>query len=667
MRISKLHVLNYRSIRNETLECDNLTTLIGRNGAGKSAFVQALRLFMETSATPSSEDFYNRDLSKQIQIEVTFSDLAADEQTEFQSYLDGGELIVQRRFPGGEYFGQANGCEELEPIRERIRQKAKVAEQALDLRKLVESGKFPGLNAVGRSIDEELERWETANPGRCKRFFRAGLFQGPTNIAGGKMRNRTNFVYVPPVREAEADASGGGKQSPLTALVGPLVSAITDNNAAVKAAKEALESGYGIYRGAIEGAPEKGTLEGSLTGLLQRYDGEAAAQIQLSLEDKLPLPQVKPKIWLVEDGFQGEVARKGHGLQRLFIFTILELYEKFRGGVAEGAQGNMVLAIEEPELYQHPARSRALARILFDLSNPKEAGGFRFQVFFTTHSPYFVDLDNFQSVRRVEKVASSAGPMESKVRRTTLKEVSGIVLKALGKADEATEASAWARMKSIMGIRGSEGFFSNGVILVEGPEDEAVISAFAAFKATSLDSAGISIIPAEGKTKLPSLAALYGCLGINVYVIFDADGNQSDDAKAHTDFNKALLFLIGESPEARPKTTVAAAGAVWTTNFLDEVKNDFGNDNWNSAFGDACKEFAMTADESKKKYAVVRRTTEILLRKGLSSKRLEELWQALSNRFKLESTVTKPAQTPAATGTASRGSQPEEQAGEPHT
>jgi len=637
MRISKLHIINYRSILDESLDCDKLTVLIGRNGAGKSAFLQALRLFMEPASAPAEEDFYNRDSKRPILIEATFSDLSEEEQAEFQSYLDEGLLVVQRRFPGGEYYGRTSGCEELEQIRNRLRQKGvKVGEVALELKKLVDSGEFKGLNAVNKSIDEELNRWERENPSRCHKFFRAGLFQGPTNIAGGKMRNRTHFVYVAPVREAEADASGGGKQSPLAALVGPLVNAITDNNAAVKTARDSLEGGYSTYKGAVEGAPEKGILETNLTKLLQRYDDDAAALIQLNLEDKLPLPPVKPRVWLVEDGFQGEVARKGHGLQRLFIFTILELYEKFRGGVTDTTPGNMVLAIEEPELYQHPARSRALARVLSELCNPKEVGGFQFQVLFSTHSPYFVSIDNFQSIRRVEKVATAYGPMETKVRRTSLKEVGDAVLQSLGRDNEATEASSWARLKSVMGIRGSEGFFADGIILVEGAEDEAIIGAYAEHKNISLDAAGISIIPADGKTKLPSLFALYDLIGIAVYLIFDADGDQPSDEKAKTDFNKALLTLIGEQPEARPTTKIAKNGATWRTNFLDEVQSAFGKDKWETAFEEACNEFAITSDQAKKKYAVIWKTVELVLAQKIPCEPLEKLWEAIAERFALE-------------------------------
>lgn len=51
MKIKKLHVVRFRSIFDETLECEALTVLIGRNGAGKSTFLQALRLHLDPNAS----------------------------------------------------------------------------------------------------------------------------------------------------------------------------------------------------------------------------------------------------------------------------------------------------------------------------------------------------------------------------------------------------------------------------------------------------------------------------------------------------------------------------------------------------------------------------------------------------------------------------------------
>src|SRR2546422_1215826 len=106
MKIAKLHVVHFRSIFDETLPCEPLTILVGRNGAGKSSFIQAFRLYFDPSATVSSEDYYNRDNTKEILIEVTFVDLTGEEQDEFRSYLESGTLVVQRKFPSGQYYGR---------------------------------------------------------------------------------------------------------------------------------------------------------------------------------------------------------------------------------------------------------------------------------------------------------------------------------------------------------------------------------------------------------------------------------------------------------------------------------------------------------------------------------------------------------------------------------
>jgi len=371
------------------------------------------------------------------------------------------------------------------------------------------------------------------------------------------------------------------------------------------------------------------TLETNLTELLQRYEGETAARIQLSLEEKLPLPQVTPKIWLREDGFEGEVARKGHGLQRLFIFSILELYEKLRGATpGEDVGGNMVLAIEEPELYQHSARARSLARILLDLTTPNKDRPFRFQVFLTTHSPYFVGIDSFQRVRRVYKTPSSSGPMQTKVTSTTLKMVSDDVLAALGQPTDATELSSWARLQSVLGLSVSEGFFADGVILVEGDEDEAILAAVAESRGVSLDAAGIAVVSSGGKTKLPNLLALYRRLGIKTFTIFDADGQEANDADVHTETNAALLKMIGEPPQARPATRISSQFAVWDTTFVDVVKAAVGKTEWDAAFSAATSEYSIPSGQAKKKYAVIWKTMTTLLEKKVPCEPVEKLWSS---------------------------------------
>lgn len=73
MIIKHVYVKNFRSILDESLPCDCLTALVGRNGAGKSSFLRALEMFYEPSAKVTAEDFYAEDTSQDIEIAVTFS------------------------------------------------------------------------------------------------------------------------------------------------------------------------------------------------------------------------------------------------------------------------------------------------------------------------------------------------------------------------------------------------------------------------------------------------------------------------------------------------------------------------------------------------------------------------------------------------------------------
>ena len=64
MIIESLQVINFRSILSETLQCENLTALVGANGAGKSSLLKALDLFYNPTPKVDQEDFYNGDNSK---------------------------------------------------------------------------------------------------------------------------------------------------------------------------------------------------------------------------------------------------------------------------------------------------------------------------------------------------------------------------------------------------------------------------------------------------------------------------------------------------------------------------------------------------------------------------------------------------------------------------
>ena len=93
MRISSVHIENFRSFEAAMLPLNNYTCLVGPNGAGKSTVLTALNVFFRESENPPTdlsqldqEDFHRKHIDKPIQITVTFTDLDAEARKDFSHY-----------------------------------------------------------------------------------------------------------------------------------------------------------------------------------------------------------------------------------------------------------------------------------------------------------------------------------------------------------------------------------------------------------------------------------------------------------------------------------------------------------------------------------------------------------------------------------------------------
>ena len=167
---------------------------------------------------------------------------------------------------------------------------------------------------------------------------------------------------------------------------------------------------------------------------------------------------------------------------------------------------SMIIGIEEPEIYQHPVRARAFARVLSSLT--KDAG---VQLIAATHSPYFVRPEQFESVRRV--VAGDGG---SRAIQTTLTEIS----------DRANceQESARKTIEQLVPKTFSEGFFADGVVLVEGDTDRVIVEVLAERLGSPLDLIGISVLDTGGKANLHLPYCLLSEFEVPCYVLVDGDG-----------------------------------------------------------------------------------------------------------------------------------------------
>lgn len=569
MIVKALHVQNFRSIFDERIDCDNLTVLVGRNGTGKSSFLRALEMFYDPKATVSKEDFYAEDTSKEIEIAVTFTDLGTEEKSLFAPYLDGNDLIVARIFSvSAKKSGTYHGMKFQNPDFTEIRNaggKTEIRNKYGEVRNLQKYSVLPSVRNADQ-VEEELKKWEAANPGPCTRMRDDGQFFGFTGVGQGYLGRHTRFIHIPAVRDASDDATEG-KGSCVTEIMDLVVRRTLASRKDFVALKDDTQK---KYREIMDPAKltELSGLQTQLSDTLRYYAPEANVSMEWARLVDIDFPLPKTEVKLHEDGYKSSVQRTGHGLQRAFILTMLQHLVAAKGVEAATEEGfaseaeipeqgepqlpGLVLAIEEPELYQHPSRQRHMASVLLKLSQGTIPGvAKRTQVLYSTHSPLFVGLDRFEQIRLLRKADHVAGkPRVTKAVKAELDAVAEEIWVAGGsQGSKYTADTLHPRLQAVMTPWVNEGFFADVAVLVEGEDDRAAILGVAVSMGHNFDSDGISVIPCIGKNNLDRPLVIFRCLGIPVYVIWDGDHSETG---ARAEDNHKLLRLVGQSKEDWP-------------------------------------------------------------------------------------------------------------------
>lgn len=308
-----------------------------------------------------------------------------------------------------------------------------------------EYSELPAWSSIG-AAQESLKAWETQSPGGCTRQRDDGQFFGFKEVGQGYLGGFTRFVFIPAVRDASEDAAEG-RNSVLTSLMDLVVRSVLASKESVRKLKEETQRQYEEIMDPTK-LTELGALAEQLTGTLRTFVPDARVDLRWMPLDEVSIPLPQADIKLVEDGYASAVGRTGHGLQRAFIVTMLQHLALAQTSIPSPPEGsgeqdhqaapphlpNFVLAIEEPELYQHPSRQRHLARILNQLTRGSTPGvSDKTQIVYGMHSPLFVGIDRMEQVRLLRTVPGEAErPKVTRIVSTNLDEVAQVLWKAEG-------------------------------------------------------------------------------------------------------------------------------------------------------------------------------------------------------------------------------------------
>ena len=627
MRVQSLHVKNYRCIRDAELSLDSRTALVGRNGSGKSAFLGALELFYKPELPVTEEDFYCRNVDDPIEITVAYGSLRPAEKEEFAKYMRDDELpiIGLFRFESGKARATYHGTSLQHPAFAEVRSKPNKSALRSAFKELCDGVSFPGLTGAN-SADAALrnmEEWELEHPESCVLRRDDGQFFGWTNVGQGYLRKHTQLIRIPAVHDASEDANEG-RGSAITELMNLVVRRVlTDHPKIEELKKEASERFAEIMND--DAGPQLGSLADNLNQILHTFVPDAAVALQWRQWPGLQIPEPQTDVRIHEDGYMATVTRTGHGLQRALVFTLLQHLAAVRRAdepeqsesstddalvpaPAATTSPDLVLAIDEPELYQHPNRQRHLAEVFLQVSEGEIPGvAASTQVLYTTHSPLFVRLDRFDDIRVVRKSFPGPGqPGTTFVRRATLDAVAKEIEEATDAGNEFTAETLKPRLQSVMTPIVNEGFFADVVVLVEGDSDRAAIEGAARAMKHNFVADGIAVIPCSGKDNLDRPLIIFRGLGIPTYVVWDGDKTK----RGHDSATNQRLRRILKRSETEPLDHVDDQSACFEEDLNQVIRDEIDETHYNEAFEDARRRYGLTRGEAEKRALVVERIVE---------------------------------------------------------
>ena len=517
MRISHIHVQNYRGLKDVEASIGKFACIIGENNAGKSSFLQAFTIFLNSKRL-DEHNYY--DEKQPIVVTVRFDDvtdrdlglLAKEHRSRIKEIMYKGSLTLVRRFPPGELPKLC--CKQMIPAECRFRKSTYNKELRGKKGKDIEiflTTRYPELDKeVTRGVNTQkvakalIKDYADNNlSSNDKELEEADL---PTGIAQSVTSLLPEPIYVAAVKDFADEIKT--KQS---ATFGKLLSVLLD------AIEPKLNEAQEVFKELEKHLNRIDHPDGSQTDDrlddVKRIEDTVATYLreifpQIKVELKIPPPEVKTilgnaDIEINDGGIKGNTDTMGDGLKRAITFAIFRSYvELSKAGINSPPEhpNRFLFLFEEPELYLHPIAQRTLFEALSQVSH-------RHQVLISTHSPFFFQPENTDMFIKMKKVSANPKPC-SQLVRINLSDMS------------------FRHLFQIISFETSNtAFFSKKAVLVEGDSELIAIPHIARTLCEDWDFVKnhIAVVKTNGKDSIKRFKKFFTTFDIPIVIITDLD------------------------------------------------------------------------------------------------------------------------------------------------
>lgn len=505
MKLRWVCIKGFRSIREITLDMDDFMCFIGQNNHGKSNIFYALDLFLSSGTKGVTPEIFFRsptETMNEITIEGRFEELSEAEMQKLGPWTVDRTLTVCKKYRIGDDGRPQVSYEALMrlPKEEWLREDFSDYSNRDVVSNLPISEFLPETGRITKQIYKEaIEKYIQTHKDEIewvqeRRVNPAGYKQ----VLDGYL---PEFYLVPAVREVTDETKTSGATL-LSRLLNVIIGRIAKQNPAFTRLQESVQEIKSLIEGRTpdEKLAEIKEIEERLKQELSPWDVEVS--IGVEAPDIERIFQLGTSITL-DDGIPTGVAEKGHGLQRSLIFALMRVWaaEARRGQVPEAEEireRSYIFAFEEPELFIHPQMCRATYEFLKQISRTD-------QIFICTHSPHFIDMEDYKHIVVVNKPNLEIGTQVKRVRR------------------ELFEGEKKKRFNMIRFFNPdrNELFFAGKVVLVEGATEKVVLPLLG--RRMGCFDHRVSIIDCGSKFNLTLFIEILNAFEIPYLVIHDED------------------------------------------------------------------------------------------------------------------------------------------------
>jgi len=356
-------------------------------------------------------------------------------------------------------------------------------------------------------------------------------FYGFKNVGQGKFGE---IIYIPAVSKVDEHTKLTGP-SALRDLVNAVLSKVMEQSGAY----QALSDSFSQFEGAIK---TETTTEGHS---IQSIEDDVSSELSSwGAGFKLNIKPVG-----VDDVIKGLISHEivdesldttrpistyGQGFQRSLIYTLIRVAAKYSTKKSSAKKKDFTpeltwILFEEPEAFLHPTQISVLDTDLRALAASDTS-----QVLLSTHNPQFVT----HRIRQLSAICR----LQREDCQTKAYQISEQELDAVLTVNQ-QDAQAWQAagmnidpddlqmdMEAIkyamwLDQRRSSAFFSERVLLVEGPTETALLS-YMYDEGLLPDCKGVFILDTIGKYNMHRFMRLFHEFGIQHYVLYDGDNGK---------------------------------------------------------------------------------------------------------------------------------------------